>query len=164
MGAQLTSKTQFYFYCDKLYLFTMKQLIILWGQQCSPIPSPMIRILHIFVQTTQAWKALILQRQALLEMYVKESLICCISYSVRVICWIPFGGNFCTMIAPAMRQVHTRYKIHRHHEYTGIVEGFLSKVLLFLWSNTVRPYLEILDGWITCGILQDSYAETCVKM
>jgi len=37
-------------------------------------------------------------------------------------------------------------------------------MLLFLWTNTVRPYLDILDDWITSGILKDRYAETCVKM
>ena len=41
---------------------------------------------------------------------------------------------------------------------------FFEKVLLFLWSNTVQPYLNILDEWITDGILRDSYAETCIKM
>ena len=85
-------------------------------------------------------------------------------YSVLVIYWIQFGGNCYILIVLDNRQTYTRYVTVIT---IALIKGtfyLFVKVLLFLWSNTVRPYLNILGEWITNGILRDSYAETCVKM
>ena len=48
---------------------------------------------------------------------------------------------------------------------TGILCCNLNvQVLLVLWLKTVHPYLDILDNWITSGILYDYYDEICIKM
>lgn len=83
-----------------------------------------------------------------------------------VIYWTQFGGNCCILIVLDMRETYTRYITIANAMFCSFKDlfYFFEKVLLFLWSSTVRPYLNILDEWITDGILRDSYAETCIKM
>ena len=40
-------------------------------------------------------------------------------------------------------------------------EGLLS-MLYPLWAKTIRPYMEMLDGWMSCGTIRDPYDEFCV--
>lgn len=47
-------------------------------------------------------------------------------------------------------------------DYLGVCgEGFL-KVLYPLWGRTIRPYMVMLDSWMTCGTVTDKFDEFCI--